>query len=64
MNPIQLQLTALIEEYEARLERYQMMKFYHQTEEDITYGRSDELDEVINDLMRVRDAVDTPLNDK
>jgi hypothetical protein len=59
MNPIQLQLTALIEEYEARLERYQMMKFYHQTEEDITYGRSDELDEVINDLKRVRDAVDT-----
>jgi hypothetical protein len=64
MNPIQLQLTALIEEYEARLERYQMMKFYHQTEEDITYGRSDELDEVINDLKRVRDAVDTQLNDK
>lgn len=59
MNPIQLQLTALIEEYEARLERYQMMKFYHQTEEDITYGRSDELDEVINDLKRVRDAVYT-----
>lgn len=59
MNPIQLQLTALIEEYEARLERYQMMKFYHQTEEDINYGRSDELDEVINDLKRVRDAVYT-----
>jgi hypothetical protein len=59
MNPIQLQLTALIEEYEARLERYQMMKFYYQTEEDIIYGRSSELDEVINDLKRVRDAVDT-----
>lgn len=57
MNPIQLQLTALIEEYEARLERYQMMKFYHQTEEDITYGRSDELDEVINDLKRVRELL-------
>jgi hypothetical protein len=59
MNPIQLQLTALIEEYEARLKKYQTMNFYYQTEEDITYGRSNELDEVINDLKRVRDDVDT-----
>jgi hypothetical protein len=54
MNPIQLQLTALIEEYEARLKKY----LYYQTEEDIIYGRASELNEVINDLKRVRDAVD------
>jgi hypothetical protein len=58
MNPIQLQLTALIEEYEARLKKYQTMNFYYQNHEDIVYGRSNELDEVINDLKRVRDAVD------
>jgi hypothetical protein len=60
MNPIQLQLTALIEEYEERLKKYQTMNFYYQ----IIYGRSSELNEVINDLKRVRDAVDTQLNDK
>jgi hypothetical protein len=58
MNPIQLQLTALIEEYEARLKKYQTMNFYYQNHEDIVYGRSNELDEVIDDLKRVRDAVD------
>ena len=64
MNPIQLHITALIEKYEARIQSISST-FYHYTfEADRAAGAASELEEVVEDLKRVRDSVDTQPNDK
>lgn len=58
MNPTQQHITALIEKYEARIESIKNTFFVYTCEADRGYGALSELEEVIEDLKRVRDSVD------
>ena len=58
-------ITALIETYTARLEKYKNSSYVFQREEDyVTWGRSDELGDVIEDLKCVLNARDVTNSDK
>ena len=63
MDPLRTHITALIETYTARREKYMNGVFYYQGEEDVVYGRLDELDDVIQDLKCVLDAKDVTNSD-
>lgn len=56
-------ITALIETYTARLEKYKNSSYVFQHEEDSAHGRSDELSDVIEDLKCVLNARDVTNSD-
>lgn len=57
-------ITALIETYTARFEKYKNSSYVFQHEEDSAHGRSDELGDVIEDLKCVLNARDVTNSDK
>jgi hypothetical protein len=63
MDPVRAHIAALIETYTARREKYMNGVFYYQSEEDVAYGRLDELGDVIQDLKCVLDAKDVTSSD-
>jgi hypothetical protein len=58
MDPVREHITALIEKYEKRIEMIKNTFFVYTCESDRADGALNELEEVIEDLKCVRDAVD------
>jgi hypothetical protein len=58
MDPVREHITALIEKYEKRIEEIKNTFYVYNCEADRGYGALSELEEVIEDLKCVRDAVD------
>jgi len=58
MDPVRTHITALIEKYEKRIESIENTFFVYSCEADRGDGAIRELEEVIEDLKCVRDAVD------
>jgi len=58
MTPIEAHITALIEEYDNRIKKISNSALYQQCAFDRAEGAKDELEEVIEDLKCVLNAVD------
>lgn len=58
MDPVRTHITALIEKYEKRIEEIKNTIFTEPDVADIAEGALNELEEFVEDLKCVRDAVD------
>jgi len=58
MTPIEAHITALIEKYDNRIKKISNSTLYQQCAFDRAEGAKDELEEVIEDLKCVLNAVD------
>lgn len=58
MDPVRTHITALIEKYEKRIEEIKNTIFIEPDVADIAEGALNELEEFVEDLKCVRDAVD------